>query len=695
MTSTKMNEIPLADIPQHAVRRVDELSNQLERWAYEYYVLDKPSAPDAIYDQKYQELAALECIYPELRRETSLTQRVGGGLAKGFAEVKHARPMLSLFTETDHSEAGAIAFDERIRKTLKVTDSALIIYLAELKFDGLAINLRYEQGRLVQATTRGSGETGEDVTLNVKTIKDIPHFLHGIVGRQAKVIEVRGEVFMKCSVFEGLIRNGAELVNCRNAASGSLRQQNPKVTAERNLSFFPYGVGEVDGWTLPESQIELMHALARLGFPMNKHWKLCRNAFDLNEFHHDIQDKRDDLDYDIDGVVYKVNEISLQKQLGFISREPRWACAHKFAPEERTTHLMKIEIQVGRTGALTPVARLFPVFVGGVTVTNVTLSNEALVNEKRLYPGCEVIVRRAGDVVPEIVGRVVPWDEAKKTEPPYYYSIWDTTAGKCPECSSPIAKEEDGAIWRCTGGIICPAQRKQALLHFASRKMMDIEGFGDKLVVALVDQNLVEGLADIYRLSVGDLLKVERMGVKSAQNILDAIEKSKKTTLSRFLYALGIRQVGESTAKDLAKYFGSMNTLSTATVQQLLEVNDVGPIVAESVFNFFSQARNKGEIQALLEAGVVWPAQEAEGEMGYRPLLGMTLVITGSFPTLSRENAQAMIENAGGKVSGSVSKKTNFVVAGADTGSKLKKALELGVLVVDEEWLINIIKEAE
>ena len=684
---------PLQDqVPASAQDRADELRARLREWAHEYYVLDAPTVPDADYDRAFQELQALEAQYPELLTPDSPTQRVIGAVLDGLQPVRHVVPMLSIHTETDTTAQGAEAFDQRVRKLLALDeDQPPVAYMAELKFDGLAINLRYERGELVQAATRGDGETGEDVTHTVRTITGLPKRLRGV---DAPVLEVRGEVFMRRDDFEALnerqralIAQGAKnektFVNPRNAAAGVVRQLDATIAAKRPLSFFAYGLGEVDGWPLPATQGELLQALRRAGLPVNDEAAVVQGAAGLVEFHQHIAARRDALPFDIDGVVYKVDRRDWQQQLGFKSREPRWAVAHKYPAQERSTTLLDIDVQVGRTGKMTPVAKLEPVFVGGTTVSNATLHNQDEIDRKDVRIGDTVIVRRAGDVIPEVVG-VVPG--TRRTELPRF-DLYQRLNGQCPVCGSAIAREEGEVDWRCSGGLFCPAQRKQAILHFAGRRAMDIEGLGDKLVEQLVDEGIVHTLPELYRLGLANLMALERMGEKSAQNLLAGLEKSKQTTLARFLYALGIRHVGETTAKDLARHFGQLDRLLDATEFQLLEVNDVGPVVAASIRTFFDQPHNREVVEQLRACGIHWTEDDGTADTRPKPLAGKTLVLTGTLPTLSRDEAKELIEAAGGKVTGSVSKKTDYVVAGAEAGSKLDKAQALGVAVLDEAGL--------
>ncbi|MBX3618452.1 MAG: NAD-dependent DNA ligase LigA [Rhizobacter sp.] len=676
-----------------AAKRAAQLRDELNHHAYRYYVLDDPEIPDAEYDRLFQELQAIEAEYPELLTPDSPTQRVIGQVLEGLTPVVHTVPMLSIRTETDTESSGAVAFDARVRRELKLGEGdPPVEYAAELKFDGLAINLRYEHGVLVQAATRGDGEKGEDVTHNIRTIGQIPLRLLGV---DAPVIEVRGEVYMSRDQFEKLnerqrqlIAQGAKnektFVNPRNAAAGAVRQLDSAAAAKKPLSFFAYGLGDVQGWDVPPTHSALLDALERFGVPVNADRVVVQGAEGLVAFHQRIRDKRDSLPFDIDGVVYKVNSRELQKKLGFVSREPRWAVAHKYPAQEQMTVVRDIDIQVGRTGKLTPVAKLEPVFVGGTTVSNATLHNEDETRRKDVRIGDTVIVRRAGDVIPEVVGVVLEKRSADVGEP---FDLYKRLGGKCPVCGSDIAREEGGADWRCSGGLFCPAQRKQAILHYAGRRAMDVEGLGDKLVDQLVDSGLIRTLPELYTLGLTKLMALDRMGEKSAQNLLAGLEKSKQTTLARFLYSLGIRQVGETTAKDLARHFGKLELIMDATVEQLLDVPDVGPIVAESIHTFFRQDHNREVVERLKAVGVHWEEREGAGDLSPKPLAGKTFVLTGTLPTLSRDEAKEMIEAAGGKVSGSVSKKTHYVVAGEEAGSKLDKARELGVAVIDEAAL--------
>ncbi len=671
--------------PPQAEKRAAQLREEIERHNYAYYVLDAPSIPDAEYDKLFRELQQIECEQSELQTPDSPTLRVGGKPLPNFAPVRHVVPMLSIKTETDTEPSGARNFDARVRRELRLGDSdPAVEYAAELKFDGLAINLRYENGVLVQAATRGDSETGEDVTQNVRTIRQVPLRLQG---HAPVVLEVRGEAYMSRPDFERYNERQrtlgkTTLVNPRNGAAGSIRQLDPSLAAQRPLSFFAYGLGETIGWTLPSTHNDLLDALKDFGVPVCEHRAVVQGADGLIDFHKRIRELRDSLPFDIDGVVYKVNSLALQQQLGFVTREPRWAVAHKYPAQEMLTTVEAIVVQVGRTGAITPVARLAPVFVGGVTVTNATLHNEDELRRKDVRVGDTVIVRRAGDVIPEVVS--VVQDKRPAT------TIAFVMPTHCPVCRSAVEKPTDEAIARCTGGLFCPAQRKQALLHFASRRAMDIEGLGEKIVDQLVDQAIVKTPADLYKLGLFALANMERMAQKSASNLLAAIDKSRSTTLARFIYALGIRNVGEATARDLAKHFAGLDALMRADEARLQLVPDVGPVVAASIANFFAEAHNVEVIEQLRAAGVLWP--EGDQPAADMPLAGKTFVITGTLPTMSRDEAKEKIEARGGKVAGSVSKKTHYVVAGSEAGSKLDKARELGVPIIDELKLMELLK---
>lgn len=684
--------------------RLNFLRSQLHTMAHQYYVLDAPTVPDAEYDRLFRELQALEAAHPDWLTPDSPTQRVGGKPLEQFASVRHAVPMLSIRTETDTESSGAQAFDSRVRKELELTEGdSLVEYVAELKFDGLAINLRYEGGVLVQAATRGDGEHGEDVTQNIRTIGQIPLRLQPRATSSAipAVLEVRGEVYMRRTDFEALnerqrgrIAAGDKgektFVNPRNAAAGAVRQLDPAIAAQRPLSFFAYGVGEVAPQAVGSmfaTHMELLQAIKSWGFPVAEQTRVLSGADALVAFHQQIGQTRDQLPFDIDGVVYKVNSLALQQRLGFVTREPRWAVAHKYPAQEQMTTVLAIDVQVGRTGKLTPVAKLAPVFVGGVTVTNATLHNEDETRRKDVREGDTVIVRRAGDVIPEVVGVVPPLAD----QPPRERSAVFSMPRVCPVCGSAAVREEGEADYRCSGGLFCSAQRKQAILHFAQRRAVEIEGLGEKLVEQMVDANVIRTLPDLYRLGFTALASLERMAEKSAQNIVDALEKSKQTTLPRFLFGLGIRHVGEATAKELARHFGAIDAIMDASEEALLQVNDVGPIVARSIHTFFQQAHNREVVEQLRACGIRWEDGAASADSP-KPLAGMTFVLTGTLPTLGRDQAKDLIEAAGGKFSGSVSKKTSFVVAGTEAGSKLTKAQELGVVILDEAALLEMLK---
>ncbi len=647
---------------------------------YSYYVLDNPSIPDAAYDLLFRELQVLEQAHPELNMPDSPTQRVGAKPLPRFEPVTHSIPMLSLGNGFEDNDI--VEFDCRVRDGLDTQFETEIEYSAELKFDGLAINLRYEDGVLVQAATRGDGGTGENVTSNIRTVRAIPLRLHN--GNPPKLLNVRGEVLMFKTDFAKLNARQRdaglkEFANPRNAAAGSLRQLDSRITAQRTLRFFAYGIGTLDGAEMPVSHSALLDWYTQLGLPVCTERGVFKGADGLLNFFRGISAKREQLPYEVDGVVYKVNCLLQQQILGFVSRAPRFALAHKFPAEEATTQLQDIEVQIGRTGAVTPVARLAPVFVGGVTVTNATLHNEDEVRRKDIHIGDTVIVRRAGDVIPEVVSFVPelrPVDASAFVMPV-----------ECPICGSPIVKSEDEAIARCSGGWVkCAAQRKGGLQHFASRRAMDIENLGDQLIEQLVDRHVITTAADLYKLSLVKLAELDRMADKSAQNVLNAIEKSKSTTLGRFIYALGIRHVGETTAKELASHFGNIDALLQADEEQLLEVADIGPVVARSLLTFLADPLKRELIEQLRVAGIHWP-ENLLAESASKFMTGKTFVLTGRLPTLTRDAAAAMIEAAGGKVTGSVSKKTSYVVAGEEVGSKLTKAEKLNIPILDEDGL--------
>lgn len=663
-------------------QRMEQLTDELEKHNKAYYVDNNPTISDELYDSMFQELSRLEAQYPQFKSLFSPTQRVGAAVQSELSKVRHAVPMLSIYTETDYTAEGAYNFEARMRRELELPEDVSIEYDTELKFDGLAINLRYEDGILVQAATRGDGYTGEDVTANVKTIRTIPLRAEGL----PKVFEVRGEVIMHKAVFERLNEEQKALglklfANPRNAAAGSLRQLDPALTAKRSLNFYAYGFGEVSEMPV-SSQSELLAYLKGKGFPVAPEHGLAHNPEELQAFHSRVAEIRQDLPFDIDGVVYKVNSFDRQKQLGFVSREPRWACAHKYPPEEVQTQVLDITVQVGRTGKLTPVARLKPVFVGGVTVSNVSLNNEEFLEKLGVKIGDTVVVHRAGDVIPEVV-RVIP--ELRPADAKDF-----VMPEICPVCGSHAYKEEGEKDRHCSGGLFCKAQRVQAILHFVSRTAMGIDGIGEKLAEQLIHADLVKTVADIYKLKKENLLGLERMGEKSAEKLLASIEASKHTTLERFIYALGVPEVGEATARTLASHFGALKKIEEASLEQLMEVEDIGPAVAECILHFFAEPVNLEVIGALIEDGVTWEENQGTKDEDL-PFKGMTFVLTGSLPTLSRDKASDLIRKFGGKVSGSVSKKTAYVLAGEAAGSKLAKAQELGINIISEEDLFKLI----
>lgn len=671
-----------SNILAKATQRVAELRKQLAHHNYQYYVLDNPEIPDIEYDRLFRELQQLEAEHPELITPDSPTQRVGGAPLKGFDEVKHEIPMLSLgnvFSEEELTD-----FDRRVRDGLGIDE---VVYAAEPKLDGLAISIRYEDGVLVRAATRGDGATGEDVTQNVRTIDAVPLKLYG--DDYPKVLEVRGEVYMPRDGFAQLNERQREkgdktFANPRNAAAGSLRQLDSRITAERPLTMYCYGIGVVEGATLPNTHSAILHKLKDWGLRVSPEIKVVKGMQGCLAYYNAIGERRDSLPYDIDGVVYKVDSLAQQQELGFVSRAPRWATAHKFPAQEEMTILNDVDWQVGRTGALTPVARLEPVHVAGVIVSNATLHNPDEIKRKDVHIGDTVIIRRAGDVIPEVVGVVL----AKR--PANARVVMTPT--HCPVCGSDVLQDEGEAVPRCTGGLYCSAQRKNAIKHFASRRALDIEGLGDKLVEQLVDLEMIKDVADLFVLKAEQLAGMERMGDKSAANLVDALEKSKATTLERFLYALGIREVGESTARTLANHFGTLEKVEQAEEEQLLEVEDVGPIVAHHIHTFFRQPHNIEVVEKLQRAGVHWPDVEVI-EKGEQPLAGQTFVLTGTLSSMGRDEAKAKLMALGAKVAGSVSKKTSVVVAGEAAGSKLTKAEELGVEVWDEARLIAFLAE--
>lgn len=675
--------------------RYQRLKQQLHDWSFHYYVEDAPLVPDAEYDRAFQALLALEADHPDWVKADSPSQRVGAVAAKRFGEVRHAVPMLSL--DNIFAIEDIARFDARLLERLPKADKVgqaglfdepsasparLIDYVAEPKLDGLAVSLLYRDGELVQAATRGDGETGEDISANVRTIGAIPLRLRG---KAPTLLEVRGEVIMTHSGFEALNQrqlaaDAKPFANPRNAAAGSLRQLDAGITASRPLFFYAYAVAQLEGMPWPARHSELLASVKTWGFPVNPLVRVCHGAIELEAFYTDIQQQRDGLDYDIDGVVYKVDELALQEKLGFVARAPRWAVAHKFPAQEEVTELLAVDWQVGRTGALTPVARLAPVQVAGVIVSNATLHNADEIQRLALKVGDRVSVYRAGDVIPKVVGVVTPAANGKAIAVPAH----------CPECGGAVEREEEGAILRCVNGLSCPAQLKESLRHFASRRAMDIDGLGDKLVAQLVDGGLVKTPADLYGLSVETLAGLERMAEKSAQNLVAALAASKSTTLARFLFALGIREVGEATAAALAADLGDLDALMVADVERLQAVPDVGPVVASHIHAFFQETHNRDVIAALLERGIHWPVLEKpEGDL---PLSGQTWVLTGSLTSLTRDEAGDRLRALGATVAGSVSKNTTCVVAGDKAGSKLTKAQSLGVTILDEAGLLALLE---
>ena len=667
--------------PNKKITRVEKLREIINQHNYQYYVLNDPAVPDAEYDRLMQELISLEKENPELVTKDSPTQRVGAIPLDSFTEVKHAMPMLSLNNAFDEEEMAA--FDRRVRETLEQDQ---IKYVGETKFDGLAVSLLYEDGVLTQAATRGDGTTGEDVTQNARTIWGIPLSLQSEI--IPKRIEVRGEIYMTHQAFDKLNEKRSAkkekiFVNPRNAAAGSMRQLDSRITADRELSFFAYSVGQIEGdmWS-PEitCHSEMLTRLKTLGLPVSPETIVLVGFKACLLYYRAIEKCRSNLDYDIDGVVFKVNDFRQQEIMGFVSRAPRWAIAYKFPPEEELTQVLDIEIQVGRTGALTPVARLEPVFVGGVTVTNATLHNEDEIKRKDVRVGDTVIVRRAGDVIPEVL-KVVLERRPDKTEA---FKL----PSKCPICDSDVEREEGEAVFRCSGGLYCSAQQIQAIIHFASRRAMNIDGLGDKLIEQLVEKGLIKNVADLYGLTHGQLAELERMAEKSASNIIEALKKSKETTLDRFIYALGIREVGDATARTLANHFGNLSAIRSATQEALEGVADIGPIMAKHIVTFFLQNHNQEVINDLLTAGVHWQDVEIKTE---QPLQGKTFVITGTLESMKRDEAKQRLLELGAKVSGSVSKKTDYVIAGSEPGSKAEKARQLGVEILDEAGFLSLI----
>lgn len=665
--------------------RVKQLHETLHAYNYQYYVLDDPSVPDSEYDRLFQELKSIESEYPEFITQDSPTQRVGDKPLSAFTPVTHEMPMLSLDNVFDENEFRA--FDLRIKKLLGWAEQDLVEYACEPKLDGIAVSLLYENGVLVRGATRGDGSQGEDITLNVRTIPSIPLKLSGEGYPQR--LEVRGEVYMPKKGFErlnDLAKAAGEktFVNPRNAAAGSLRQLDPKLTAKRPLEFCCYSAGIVEGGSLPESHYAVLNQLKVWGFLTNKEMACVQGIDECLAYYQSLEAKRDKLAYEIDGIVFKVNRFDLQKRLGFVSRAPRWAVAHKFPAQEKITVLQGVEFQVGRTGAITPVGRLEPVFVGGVTVSNVTLHNMDEVERLGVMIGDSVIVRRAGDVIPQVV-KVV---EDRRPE----NAVKVTLPADCPVCHSEIERVEGEAVARCTGGLICAAQRKQAFIHFASRKAMDIDGLGEKLIEVFVDKAMVVQLGDLFRLEAKDVAELDRMGEKSAENLIRSLTESKQTTLPKFLYSLGIREVGEATAQNLAKAFGNLDAIMNASIEQLTAVDDIGPIVAEHIRNFFENEANRAVVADLIEQGLSWQDIDVVSADDL-PLNGQTWVLTGTLERMSRTEGKEMLQSLGAKVAGSVSKKTHCVVAGPGAGSKLTKAQDLGVEVMDEEGFVAMLQQ--
>ena len=670
-------------VTETAEQEAGQLREQLEDWNYRYYILDEPTVPDAEYDRCLRRLQELEAAHPELLTPDSPTQRVGAAPIAEFHQVQHELPMLSLDNAFNAEELRD--FDRRVLDRLGTPD-AQIDYACEPKLDGIAISLLYRDGQLERGATRGDGTTGEDITHNVRTIPSVPLRLRG-TGFPA-VLEVRGEIYMPLAGFEQLNARARErgdkaFVNPRNAAAGSLRQLDARLTAERPLELCSYGVGLVEGGVLPDRHFDVLQCLNQWGFRINSESRVVQGVDACEAYYDYLAERRAALPYDIDGIVYKVNELALQRELGFLSRAPRWAIARKFPAQEEMTKLLDVEFQVGRTGAITPVARLEPVFVGGVTVSNATLHNSDEIARLGVRIGDTVIVRRAGDVIPQVVS-VVPGKRPEDARDVVFPAT-------CPVCGSAVEREADEAVFRCMGGLVCAAQQKAALRHFASRRAMDIEGLGDKLVDQLVDEDLVASVADLYALEKGQLLSLERMGEQSADNLLASLEKSKATTLPRFLFALGVREVGEATALSLARHFGDWESLAAASEEALLEVDDVGPVVADHLRQFFDAESSMAVVAALRERGVHWPVIEVSREA--QPLSGQTWVVTGKLENMTRDEAKAALQGLGAKVAGSVSAKTTCLVAGPGAGSKLAKATELGIDTIDEAALMDLLQE--
>lgn len=663
-------------------QQIDTLRQDLRRYEYEYHVLDNPTIPDAEYDRLFHQLKALEAAHPELITADSPTQRVGAKPLSGFAQIRHEIPMLSL--DNAFSDEEFYAFVKRIEDRLICLPEPLT-FCCEPKLDGLAVSILYVNGILTQAATRGDGATGEDITANIRTIRNIP--LQLLMDNPPARLEVRGEVFMPHAGFERLNQQALEkgektFANPRNAAAGSLRQLDPKITSKRPLVLNAYGIGIAEGVDLPNTHYDRLQWLKSIGIPVNPEIRLCNGTDEVLDFYRDIQNKRSSLGYDIDGTVLKINDIALQEKLGFISKAPRWAIAYKFPAQEELTRLNDVEFQVGRTGAITPVAKLEPVFVAGVTVSNATLHNGDEIERLDIAIGDTVVIRRAGDVIPQIIG--VLHDRRPADARPIVFPK------TCPVCDSAIVRIEGEAVARCTGGLFCAAQRKEALKHFVSRKAMDIDGVGGKLIEQLVDRELVHTPADLFKLDLTTLTRLERMGAKSAENALASLEKAKNTTLARFIFALGIREVGEATALNLANHFKTLEALQNADLEALQQVPDVGEVVANRILAFWHEPHNVAVVNDLIAQGVRWETVETK-EVAENRFKGKTVVLTGTLTQMGRNEAKALLQDMGAKVSGSVSAKTDFVIAGDAAGSKLTKAQELGVTVLtEEEFLAQI-----
>lgn len=669
-------------ISEEVVQRCQRLKDDLNQHNHAYYVLDDPSIPDSEYDRLMRELQAIEQEFPQLLTADSPSQRVGGVALDSFSQVVHAVPMLSL--DNAFSDTEMVDFDRRIKERINLSALQQVTYACEPKLDGVAVSVLYKNGVLERAATRGDGSVGEDITANVRTIKSIPLRLQG--DKLPNILEVRGEIYMPKDGFNRLNQKARQagekpFVNPRNAAAGSLRQLDSKITATRPLEMCAYSVGQFEGGDKPNSHFQMLQMLGKLGFKINQHIKQVEGIDACEDYYQYLASIRDQLDYDIDGIVYKVNAFNLQERLGFVAKAPRWAIARKFPAQEEMTRLLDVEFQVGRTGAVTPVARLEPVFVGGVTVGNATLHNADEINRLGVCIGDTVIVRRAGDVIPQIVKAVV--EKRPQGAQPIVFPE------RCPVCQSAVKRAEGEAVARCTGGLFCGAQTKEAIKHYASRKAMDIDGLGDKLVDALVDNDLIYSVADLYDLKLESLVNLERMAQKSAENLLKSIEISKQTTLPKFLYSLGIREVGEATAQTLANNFGTLDAVIAASMDQLLEIDDIGPIVARHIVDFFNNPDNLPIVEAIIAAGVQW--KDIDQSADSLPLKGQTWVLTGTLETMSRAEAKDKLQQFGAKVAGSVSAKTYAVVAGPGAGSKLKKAQALDIQVLTEQSLIEFL----